>query len=227
VPEELKIHYSYPFHFPTTCLEAEQIFAKNKAWYGPHYEASVTPFGNALAVNDVALSSPPHSMAVSNSSLAIQSALPPPPSSQTLTHPSSAAALNDHTLFQHVAGDNPNLDNSTDEVQSVSDNGVDVDDLVDISPAHENFPNSDAISFQVNQRLKHDLAKALPLLHGISSVLESKAHVDLESEDFVEFRDLLASLGKQLTIRETDTAQASPLTKGHEIPSRKARVIDV
>lgn len=232
-PEESRIHYPYPFHFPTTRLEAEQIFAKNKAWYGPHYEASVTPFGNAaaLAVSHIATSFPPPSMAVSNTSLppsAIQSTLPPPPSSQSLTHPSSAAALNDHTLFQHVAGDTHNLDNSTDEVQSVSDNGVDVDDPVDISAAQENFPNSDAISFQVNQRLKHDLAKVLPLLHGISSTLESKPHVNLESEDLVEFRDLLASLGTQLTIEETNTARASTSTKGHGVPpSRKAHITDV
>ena len=50
------------YHFTASRSDAELILERNKAWYGPHHETSVTPYTNVsimATLSGIATSQPP------------------------------------------------------------------------------------------------------------------------------------------------------------------------
>ena len=93
------------YHFPTTHSEAELILCRNKAWYAPHYEVSITPYTNASALGRVSPMSyqvqagnptamPPKSM-TTNIMEPNEPAPLAPPSADSEGQPVSAGTLRD------------------------------------------------------------------------------------------------------------------------------------
>lgn len=93
---------------------------------------------------------------------------------------------------------------------------IPVDPLHSWCALSHNITSSEAVSFQVQKCLKHDLLKVLPLLHGISSVLDN---VNLHSEDLVEFWDPVTAIGTQLTIGSGESS--APMIIEQQWPLKK------
>ena len=122
--------------------------------------------------------------------------------------------MRDQAIFQHVVGDNAQLDETatgdnpeisgdeSDNSDPDSDDGNSVDGprhyLIDSSDPSNDVNNQRAISLQISKRLHHDLPKVLPILHGISSILDKRIAINTDEPVVTEFRDVLTKLSDQL-----------------------------
>ena len=137
-----------------------------------------------------------------------------PPSADSAGQPVSAGTLRDQAIFQHVVGDNSQLDETatgdnpeisgdeSDNSDPDSDDGNSIHGfrhyLIDSSDLSNDVNNQRAISLQISKRLHHDLPKVLPILHGISSILDTRIAINTDEPVVTEFRDVLTKLSDQL-----------------------------
>ena len=207
---------SNSYHFPVSQVDAEIITQRNKAWYGPYLDVSVTPYANANTISN----------AISKSNTGSPSTDPPdmltnclpdsahpaplaPPGDEPMGQPVAAGALRDASLFQHIAGDSSQLEkdgyvteDDGSSSASESDNSESDPQLSNHAPgpsAASNGSNLHAIALQVKHRLQQDVPRVLPLLHGISSLLESSSGLSLSSgQDLNELNEAVLRLSEQL-----------------------------
>lgn len=135
-----------------------------------------------------------------------------PPGDESMSHPVSAGALRDASLFQHIAGDSSQLEKdgyiteddalSTASESDNSDTQLSMEDDRQANPAPSaasDRSNLHAIALQVKHWLQQDVPRVLPLLHGISSVLESSSGLSLSSvQDLDELNEAVLRLSEQL-----------------------------
>lgn len=132
-----------------------------------------------------------------------------PPGDKPTSQPVSAGVLQDISLFQHIAGDLSQLEKDDyitedDGLSSASesDNSDTSTQLSNPAPglsAASNELNLHAIALQVKHRLQHDVSRVLPLLHGISSVLESSSGLSLSNaHELDELNEAVLRLSEQL-----------------------------
>lgn len=192
---------SNSYHFPVSRANAEIITQRNKAWYGPYLDVSVTPYTNASAISKSNASSPsthPPDMITSCLPDSTHPAPLAPPGDKPTSQPVSAGVLQDASLFQHIAGDSSQLEKdgyiTEDDGQSSASESDNSDtQLSNPAPgpsAASDESNLHAIALQVKHRLQHDVARMLPLLHGISSVLESSSGLSFKLSDALNLDEL-------------------------------------
>ena len=200
---------SNSYYFPVSRVNAEIIAQQNKAWYGPYLDVSVTPYANATYASANA-GSPSTDQPDMLTNCLPDSAHPAPlaPPGQ----PISAGALRDASLFQHIAGDSSQLDkdgyiteDSDDGASSASESDNSENQPSNPAPSaalpasNASGSNLDAIALQVKHRLQQDVPRVLPLLHGISSLLESSSGLSLSSaQDLDELNEAVIRLSEQL-----------------------------
>ena len=211
---------SNSYHFPVSRVNAEIITQRNKAWYGPYLDVSVTPYTNASAIsqslanlNAGSPSTDPPDMLMNCLPDSAHPAPLAPPSDEPTSQPISAGALRDASLFQHIAGDLSKLEKDDyitedDGLSSASesDSSESETPLSNPAPGASALAASDgsnlhAISLQVKHRLQQDVPRVLPLLHGISSILESSSGLSLSSahwQDLDELNEAVLRLSEQL-----------------------------
>ncbi|KAF8197588.1 hypothetical protein BJ912DRAFT_1078958 [Pholiota molesta] len=210
-------HPKLPFPeytFPKSYLEAREILLRNRAWYGPHFEVSVTTHACASAIANI-------SGAINNSHIGNPTSMPPStlthnillssakPPLEPPTHPlqqqNLSDSLSDQSLFQHIAGDSNHLDN-VDDFCTSSDSDADSESehepehLPRIHTPDISIANHTAISFQIDQRLQHHITRIIPSLHNISSLLQESDFVTTDNQDphIQELRDAIAMLSIRL-----------------------------
>lgn len=218
------------YHFPVSQANAEIITQRNKAWYGPYLDVSVTPYTNASAISKAIPGSPstdPPDMLTTCLPDSAHPAPLAPPGDELMGQPVSAGALQDASLFQHIACDSSQLEKDDyitedDGLSSVSelegDNSESDIELSNPAPSTaSNGMNLHAIALQVKHRLQQDVPRVLPLLHGISSVLESSSDLSLSSaQDLDELNEAVLRLSEQLqqvrNYQQTQTSSVMPVS---------------
>ena len=196
------------YHFPVARVNAEIITQRNKAWYGPYLDVSVTPYTDASAISSAISGSPstgPPDILTNSLPDSAHPAPLAPPSDEPTSQPVSAGVLQDASLFQHIAGDSSQLEKEGDITEdglssaSESDNSdIQISVPAPGPSAASDGSNLHAIALQVKHRLQHDVPRVLPLLHGISSVLESSSGLSLASQDLNELNEAVFRLSEQL-----------------------------
>ena len=134
-----------------------------------------------------------------------------PSGDEPTSQPVSAGVLQDASLFQHIAGDLSQFEkdgyiteDEDDGLSSTSESDNSDTQLSNPAPgpsAAFDELNLHAIALQVKHRLQHDVARTLPLLHGISSVLESSSGLPVSlsnAHDLDELNEAVLRLLEQL-----------------------------
>jgi hypothetical protein len=131
----------HPFHFPITRAEAEEVMQRNKAWYGPHFEALVTSYTSAALLAHINTRGLP-----STSPPSIMRTVTPredgtitwTPQKAPLAPPTLSmegnTALADQVVLQHLAGDAIHLEDDEEDISDTCSEdgecGVDSDVIV-------------------------------------------------------------------------------------------------
>jgi SWIM zinc finger len=196
---------SNSYHFPVSRANAEIITQRNKAWYGPYIDVSVTPYRDASTISKSNAGSPSTNQPDMLTNCLPDSAHPAPlaPPGQ----PVSARALRDASLFQYIAGDSSQLEKDgyiteDDGLSSASESDNSDTQLSNTAPSAtvtSDRSNLHAIALQVKHRLQQDVPRVLPLLHGISSVLESSSGLSLSgAQELGDLNEAVLRLSEQL-----------------------------
>ena len=142
----------------------------------------------------------------------------------------AAPVLWDPILIQSLGQDSTTFDDQdtidilADDSESNSDSSLDADHTVNFTQQNQHIPvqHHSAIATQIQQRLRYDLRRLLPSLHGLANLL-SDASTQSTTPELEEFSDLLSSMRvsvdhimTQSSTEDRDNPQA-PL-----VPSRPA-----
>lgn len=200
------------FHFPSSREESQLIQQRNLIYYGDQYNESITsPLSHHCLHNQIigalSTSQPPEqwmdSLHRSNSDSSSSIILPPPP---LAIENQEQNGLENQTLFQHIVGDDMQLDELHEDGQEISDTDGEIEILTGRSPDFEGLGASPtrhdsrhAIELQQQQRLRHDITKVLPMLHGISVLLDDAPQLIRGTDtsnlaDICEFCDVVKDL---------------------------------
>lgn len=104
----------FPYHFPGTRAEAEDINHCLLVWYGPYFATLVTAYSTTRLLSPIPgpTTTPPQILSSDINLTSYQPPLDPPPQPDSSVQP--VQVLNNQCLFQKYAGDNAGLDNSHD-----------------------------------------------------------------------------------------------------------------
>ncbi|KIP05535.1 hypothetical protein PHLGIDRAFT_119764 [Phlebiopsis gigantea 11061_1 CR5-6] len=180
---------THPYIFPGTAKEAEAVEATNKRWYGEAYLQSVLQPGAAHVVSPTKTSGVQEYTTDSG---------PPPP----LTHKGN-------TLPPHNIADTLPSDLDLQQYVDIStDSSAATESPASPRPSRSPSPvdimmvdSKKAIATQIDQHVRHDIQRVLPLLHGLvntMSDLEGSITTTCDLEEFKEVIDQLAILKKKI-----------------------------
>ncbi|KAF6742042.1 hypothetical protein DFP72DRAFT_1179780 [Ephemerocybe angulata] len=205
----------YPFHFPTTQAEATQIHARNKAWYGPYYEQSVTPSSNALYISQLlpgrhaggATPSPPCTLTEGVSSTSKSIPLPPPGESCT-PQLANQAELQQQDAADDESGSEGGLDDDEEVEHPAVFGGGTRDQLSGSIGATANATgyaqaNVQAVATQLESRLGHAVGRAGPIIAEVISLLENYSSIGVRpkrTDDVMHFESAIKDLASALAV---------------------------
>ncbi|KAI0695371.1 hypothetical protein BC835DRAFT_1414886 [Cytidiella melzeri] len=206
------------FSFPASLSDAKEIEVKNRAWYGESYAKAVTsppleeslPRSQTSSIAAVQGNShlldcsestglPRHleSAWFSHSDTDKDSLLPPP------SHPRSTV------LLEADADEASEILRTTGELLALDDE-VQISDQPDTAGTEvESVNNRRALQLQLDQKFKHDTARILPALHGITVMLEDP-HFSLNMDgSYDEFHNVIQQIALKMR-NPRDTMQPNP-----------------
>jgi len=216
---------SHPFHFPTTRAEAEEVMQRNKAWYGPHFEALVTSYASVALLAHINTCGRPSTTPPSiMKTITIREHGTTTPQKAPLAPPTlsmeGGTTLADQVVLQHLAGDAIHLEDDKEDISDACSEGGECDvDSDAIAMATSQVCNNRAIAVQIQQHVVHDVSKVLPTLHGLSSLLDdSSLSIIQGSAQLTEFQDVLETLTTKIS-RIGNAAVTSPCQPSASTPT--------
>ncbi|KAF7799757.1 hypothetical protein EIP86_010999 [Pleurotus ostreatoroseus] len=183
--------------------EAEMIETHNQRWYGGQYGRAVTlPLQSQHPSADVTeptrpLNLPSHLRETPNDSIEI--ILPPPTHGHYSGRSSGVVELDKEAAnvaeIAALSGDITLKDNSDED----ADEGVTSSEAMRFSEPNSSYTgNIEMVRIQEQQRVEHDVAKILPVLHGVVNIIKSD-HARIQgTKDLFEFRDTIQVLSHLL-----------------------------
>ena len=178
---------THPYIFPTTLEEAIAVETTNKRWYGDAYLESVSQPGAARVASPKRTSD-------------VQGYTTGPPAPET----HKGNILPPH----HIADTLPSDLDLQQYVDISTDSSAATESLVSSPPSRSPSPvdvqmadSKKAIATQIDQHIRHDIQRVLPLLHGLvntMSDLEGSIPTSCDLEEFKEVIDRLGVLKKKI-----------------------------
>ncbi|KAF7789359.1 hypothetical protein EIP86_000303 [Pleurotus ostreatoroseus] len=193
----------YRFIFPSSAAEAKTIETHNQRWYGEQYERAVTlpsplqTSSNGTTELPRPLNLPPHLRDLPGDTT--DTILPP---STHSSHAPGVVELDNEAAnaadIAAISGDR-GISDTDEEDRDQADNAMMRTGTMDFSISRTGCTeNIQMVRLQEQQRVEHDVAKILPLLHGIVNIIKSD-HAQVQgTQDLFEFRDIVQNLSHLL-----------------------------
>ncbi|TFY62444.1 hypothetical protein EVJ58_g3855 [Rhodofomes roseus] len=189
-----------PFIFPRSREEAVTVARRNKIWYGEQYDSAITkPCPSSAALSHTSSECLPPHMVVAARCHPVAGSLPndtpvttilPPP-----MVPDDTASLVQAAELEGMASNDEHANNIISEPQADAHTNSSEDPGKGYgSESAQSRLNREAIRFQVQDELEHNVADILPKLHGVLNTINSAPISLSNSTSIQELYDLLSPL---------------------------------